>query len=365
MKKIAFLSGMMFSASVFGMTYSLDKNPGKSSGVLQPISEKYVEYLEQNITQLQEKNSSLEERIRSLMNRVEELEKEYDVTENHIGRVKEEYGNLKGENEKLTKTVSEQNQKIKNLQEVIEESNQYIEKSDNEYQQLLAITEKLIRENKQLSAENQQLRKSMSLDDSEISISEIVGATIADEIQGEDILGQDDSTEVVKISDSENTKNPKKNSFDKNDWGIFFKEPNDSEDCLHLKGDSSFLIKSDFVGDAFSLSRKNDYVKFGFEFWYNLVEFRLVDDARGEFSLSKSDFSNRRSKWDCLPGCLLWISSPSDYLILTKEFIYKGEAKNSDTYGKAPHGAGAMLKNTGEVLIGEFEEGEYKGGGSQ
>lgn len=349
MKKIAFLSGMMFSASVFGMTYSLDKNQGKSSGVLQPISEKYVEYLEQNITQLQEKNSSQEERIRSLMNRVEEQEKEYDVTENHIGRVKEEYGNLKGENEKLTKTVSEQNQKIKNLQEVIEESNQYIEKADNEYQQLLAVTEELIRENKQLSAENQQLRKSMSLDDSEVSISEIVGATIADEIQ----------------SDSKNEKNPKKNSFDENDWGIFFKEPNDNEDCLHLKGDSSFLIKSDFVGDAFSLSRKNDYVKFGFEFWYNLVEFRLVDDARGEFSLSKSDFSNRRSKWDCLPGCLLWISSPSDYLILTKEFIYKGEAKNSDTYGKAPHGAGAMLKNTGEVLIGEFEEGEYKGGGSQ
>lgn len=349
MKKIAFLSGMMFSASVFGMTYSLDKNPGKSSGVLQPISEKYVEYLEQNITQLQGKNSSLKDENRSLTDQVEKLEKEHDITENHIGRMKEKFDNLEGENKKLTKTVSEQNQEIKNLQEVIEELKQYIEKSDNKYQQLLAVTGELTQENKQLSEENQQLSRHVSLDDSENSISEINGAPLSEEISGENFLEQN-STEAAK---------------DENDWGIFFKEMNNGEDSLRLKGDSSFLIKSDFVGDAFSLSRKNDYVKFGFESWYNLVEFRLIEDVRGEFSLSKSDFLNRRSKWDCLPGRLLWISSPSDYLILTKKFIYKGEAKNLNDRGMVPHGAGAILENTGEVLIGEFEEGEYKGGGSQ
>ncbi|KAG4096112.1 hypothetical protein H8356DRAFT_1426502 [Neocallimastix lanati (nom. inval.)] len=159
------------------------------------------------------------------------------------------------------------------------------------------------------------------------------------------ISGQGNSTEVVKISDSENAKNPEKKF-----------------ECLRLKDDHSFVIKSDFVGDTFSLSCKGDYVKFGFEYWLRLVEFKLTDNIRGEFSLSKSDFTSRWYEWSQVTGLFTWISSPSDgYLILTKEFIYKGRAKNSNVYGKAPHGVGAMLKNTGEVLIGEFKEGEYKG----
>jgi len=177
------------------------------------------------------------------------------------------------------------------------------------------------------------------------------------------ISGQGNSTEVVKISDSENAKNPEKNSSNENDWGLFSKETNNGEECLRLKDDHSFVIKSDFVGDTFSLSCEGDYVKFGFEYWLRLVEFKLTDNIRGEFSLSKSDFTSRWYEWSQLPSRIKWISSPSDgYLILTKEFIYKGRAKNSNVYGKAPHGVGAMLKNTGEVLIGEFKEGEYKGG---
>nr|MCR4623920.1 hypothetical protein [Alphaproteobacteria bacterium] len=113
--------------------------------------------------------------------------------------------------------------------------------------------------------------------------------------------------------------------------------------------------------DTFSLSNKGDYVKFGFETWYKLVEFKLTADILGEFSLSKSDFSNRQNGYSLLPGRLFWVASPSDYLILTKEFIYKGESENFDC-GRVPHGAGEMLKNTGEVLIGKFEKGEYKGG---
>ena len=436
MKKIAFLSGIVFSASIFGMSSgmdqnsNMDENPKSSSFVLRPMTvveyiqyvkqikqiqkevtdqDEYTQGLEQEVIQSQNEINDLKKENKILKGRVKKAEEMLVVNENYIKKLEEKFGGnetlyvivpehsqnseisqkeieelkqnmieLSNENQKLLaskeKLIREKKQLTEELKR-IEEEKQLIEKLKqnmiglfNENQDLLASKETLIREKKQLIEENQELR--IFLNDSENSTSEISGRVLADEIQDEDVTDQSnlDSENSTKIQDKDifeqgEVIKSEKDSSNENDWGLFFKETNNGEDCLRLKGDS-FLIKFKLIKDTFSLSNKGDYVKFGFETWYKLVEFKLTADILGEFSLSKSDFSNRQSSYSLLPGRLFWIASPSDYLILTKEFIYKGESENFDC-GRVPHGAGEMLKNTGEVLIGKFEKGEYKGGQAQ
>jgi len=143
-----------------------------------------------------------------------------------------------------------------------------------------------------------------------------------------------------------------------NDWGVFYKENSAStgEDCLKRKRVRCFFIKSNFDGDCFSLLSKDDYITFGSETWWNPIEFKLINDIHGVFSLSRSDFMDRQNFDYTSAFFQIYSREKENSVLFTKKFIYKGECKDSK-----PHGTGAMLKNTGEVLNGEFENGEYKG----
>nr|MCR4623918.1 hypothetical protein [Alphaproteobacteria bacterium] len=374
MKKIAFLSGIVFSASIFGMSSgmdqnsNMDENPKSSSFVLRPMTAvKYIQYvkqiqkevtdqdeytqgLEQEVIQSQNEINDLKKENKILKGRMEKAEEMLVVNENYIKKLEEKFGGnetlyvivpehsqnseisqkeieelkqnmieLSNENQKLLaskeKLIREKNQLTEELKR-IEEEKQLIEKLKqnmiglfNENQDLLAFKERLTENNKNLIEENQKLR--IFLNDSENSTSEISGRVLADEIQDEDVTDQsnldsENSTkiqdkdileqgEVIKLDsenkqsfDSENEQDSEKDSSNENDWGLFFKETNNKEtnngeDSLRLKGDS-FLIKFKLIKDTFSLSNKGDYVKFGFETWYKLVEFKLTADILGEFS---------------------------------------------------------------------------------
>nr|MCR4623931.1 hypothetical protein [Alphaproteobacteria bacterium] len=200
-----------------------------------------------------------------MVKRVHELEREnkklIDLTKKLIAEKEviseQNLSNNTLENEGLKELIAEK--------EVISEQNLSNNTPKNEW--IISLTNKLIAGAEVGLEQDETLYMSDGSTDQSDSDSEN-----STEIQGE-----------VEKFDSENEQDSEKDSSNENDWGLFFKETNNGEDCLRLKGDS-FLIKFKLIKDTFSLSNKGDYVKFGFETWYKLVEFKLTADILGEFS---------------------------------------------------------------------------------
>ena len=181
MKKIAFLSGIVFSASIFGMSSgmdqnsNMDENPKSSSFVLRPMTvveyiqyvkqikqiqkevtdqDEYTQGLEQEVIQSQNEINDLKKENKILKGRVKKAEEMLVVNENYIKKLEEKFGG----NETLYVIVPEHSQNSEISQKEIEELKQNMIGLFNENQDLLASKETLIREKKQLIEENQELR---------------------------------------------------------------------------------------------------------------------------------------------------------------------------------------------------------------
>jgi hypothetical protein len=374
MKKITVFCCIMFSVRVSGMiSFPCYANDLDNMSYMQSITE--------DLVKLQNQNESHIKEINTLKKEVKKLKNEHDIRERYTEEVEKELDNEKNKNRNLLKVLSEKDREIKKLREKIEILNlptegvtevvgnfnnrkeipenlkqdiiKYISylqyQSVAKIQELNAMVEYLSEENAGLK---EQISDMTTLDRSISRIEE--GLPLSDEIK-DAFIDQNSSNMILKDLDSEiNCKQ------ENDDWGQFLRKDSmtDGGDFLQLKG-GSFLINGRLADNTFFLFHKGDYIRFGFEHWRKgLVEFKLTDDIYGEFSLSKSDFLSRQQLCDWLPGRLFRISSQKegkdDSVIITKDFVYKGESESS-----APNGMGVMLKNTGEVLTGKFENGEF------
>ncbi len=143
------------------------------------------------------------------------------------------------------------------------------------------------------------------------------------------------------------------------DWGLFERMGSlkDGVGILKRKG-GDLIIKGSFVGNTLKVSENSDEIRYGWKGKKPFV-FKLTGDVSGGFSISRGDFCEMPCWLFPRPALRLYTETSDGKMravIFTEDYIYKGMSHHS-----IPHGSGHMLKNTGEVLVGKFDNGKYIG----
>ena len=140
-------------------------------------------------------------------------------------------------------------------------------------------------------------------------------------------------------------------------WGLFRREEptQDGAGTLVLKDGTLTIKVYHFAGNAIRLCKAGDGLEFGWRKYGKFIKFKLINDALEEFFLYQNDFANKKSWFFPKPNLKIY-SDKSDpaSIICSKDSVFEGKSKNV-----IPYGPGRMLKNTGEVLTGMFENGNY------